>query len=104
MAAGVGVAPGLGCAWDRYIFLLVCASVLARTASVLREGYEDPRAARETARACALPHLRDPLLRCRRTESGGTAVDSDLCGGCVLWWALRTGMDVDLAQESQHPQ
>src|SRR6516164_667341 len=36
MAAGVGVARGLGCAWDRYLFLFICAAVLVRTACVRR--------------------------------------------------------------------
>src|SRR5260370_36131611 len=62
MAAGVGVAPGLGCAWDRYIFLLVCASVLARTASVLRE---DTNIRVRRARQLALaPYLTSGILSC----------------------------------------
>src|SRR5882672_2233394 len=104
MAASLGVATGPGRAGGGYLFHFVCAFVLARTASVFREGCKDPRSARATAHARALFHHRDPLLRCGRTESGGAAVDSDLRRGCIIWWALWIGMDVEPAPWSAHPQ
>jgi hypothetical protein len=64
MTASLGVARGPGCAGDRYLFLFVCASVLARAAAVLREGCEEPRAAGAPVHARALSHCRGPGLRC----------------------------------------
>src|SRR5271166_5541664 len=104
MAAGVGVARRPGCARDRYVFLLVCASVLARTASVFGEGRADPCAARTPSHARAFSHCRDPRLRCGRAQSGGTAVDSNLRCGWVIWWELWAGMDVEPALWPAHPQ
>ena len=86
------------------LFLFVCASVLARIASVLREGCENPCAARASAHGHALSHCRGPRLRRRRAESGGAAVDSDLRRSCVIWWQLRAGMDVEPAPWPAHPQ
>src|SRR5277367_1437963 len=104
MAATLGLAGGPGCAGDRCLFLYLCASVLARTASVLREGCEDPCAARTPAHGHVLSHCRGSRLPCRRTESGGTAVDSDLSCSSVIWWQLRAGVDVEPALWPAHPQ
>src|SRR5579864_336617 len=97
MAASLGVAPGPGRIGNSYIFLFVCASVLARTASIPGERCEDPCAARAPAHARALFHRRNPLLRRRRAESSGPAVDSDLRRGGVIRRALRVGLDVEPA-------
>src|SRR5450631_851734 len=94
MAAAVGVARRAGCSGNGYLFPTVCACVLARVASVLGEGCGAPCAACATAHARALSHSRRPLLCCGRAQSGGAALDSDLGGGRVIWWAFRAGMDV----------
>src|ERR1700730_14775980 len=104
MAASLGVARGPGCGGGSYLFYFICASVVAGTASVFGERCEDPRAARATAHARALFHCRGPLLRSGRAKSGGAAVDSDLRRRCVIRRALWTGMDVEPALWSAHPQ
>src|ERR1700685_937726 len=104
MAASLGVARGSGVARDGYLFLCVCASLVARTASVLREGREDPCAACAPTHGHTLSYCRGPRLRCGRVESGGPAVDSDLRCRCIIWWQLRIGMDVEPARWPAHPQ
>src|ERR1043166_5893775 len=104
MAASLGVARGLNRAGGSYLFLFICASVLARIAPLLGKGREDPCAPRTPAYARALFHFRNTLLYCRRAESSKPAVDSDLRRGCVIWWALRAGMDGKPALWSANPK
>src|ERR1700674_3572303 len=104
MAAGVGVARRLGCAGSGCLFFIVCASVLARVASVPGERCKETCAARAPAHARALSHFRNPRLRGGRAKPGGAAVDSDLRRGGVIWWALRSGMDVEPALWPAYPQ
>src|ERR1700733_10174171 len=104
MEASLGVARRPSCAGDRYLLLCVCASVLARTASVFGDGCEDPCAARAPAHGHALSDCRDPCLRCGRAESSWAAVDSDLCCSRVIWGQLRVGLDVATALWPTRPQ
>ena len=62
MAASLGVARGPSCAGDRYLFLFVCASVLARAAAVLRR---DAKIRVRRARQLTLaPYLTAGVLAC----------------------------------------
>lgn len=47
---------------------------------------------------------KDAAGRSRRAQSGEAALDSGVSSGCILGWTFRTGMDVDLAPWSAHPQ
>lgn len=55
------------------------------------------RVRRAPTHARALSHFRNPLLCCGRAKPGGTPVDSDLRRRVVVWWPLRSGMDVEPA-------